>query len=130
MYPQEFLLQLFHQNIKIICSQCFCLFVFFVNIKYTFPSSTPLPILYLFSGQMVLVTHSYNLHISFIVHVDIDECKTDNGGCEQNCTNTQGSYQCGCFAGYIMSNVQKNCSGKVLIRLVLPILRQDNMNNC
>ena len=30
----------------------------------------------------------YSLYIIVLVHVDIDECATDNGGCEQNCNNT------------------------------------------
>ena len=30
---------------------------------------------------------------------DIDECKTSNP-CQQNCKNTEGSYQCSCQAGY------------------------------
>ncbi|XP_064613092.1 uncharacterized protein LOC135476878 [Liolophura sinensis] len=31
---------------------------------------------------------------------DINECNTNNGGCSQTCTNTQGSYKCSCEAGY------------------------------
>ncbi|XP_078370477.1 uncharacterized protein LOC144654268 isoform X2 [Oculina patagonica] len=31
---------------------------------------------------------------------DIDECATNNGGCDQICTNTPGSYRCGCHMGY------------------------------
>ncbi|KAK0048177.1 mucin-like protein [Biomphalaria pfeifferi] len=32
--------------------------------------------------------------------LDIDECGTNNGGCQQNCTNNLGSFQCSCFGGY------------------------------
>ena len=31
---------------------------------------------------------------------DIDECEEDNGGCEQECRNTPGSYQCHCSEGF------------------------------
>lgn len=34
------------------------------------------------------------------LHADIDECDIDNGGCEQICTNTNGSYQCFCLLGF------------------------------
>ena len=33
---------------------------------------------------------------------DIDECQTNNGGCDVNsdCTNTIGSFNCACKSGY------------------------------
>lgn len=34
---------------------------------------------------------------------DIDECETDNGGCDQICVNLKGSYMCDCKEGYVMS---------------------------
>ena len=48
--------------------------------------------------------------------IDINECDTDNGGCEHNCTNTLGSYQCQCREGYEMNNNEKNCTG--IMRLI------------
>ena len=42
---------------------------------------------------------------------DIDECASpDNGGCSQNCTNTQGSYRCSCFEGFHLMN-DTHCAG-------------------
>ena len=32
--------------------------------------------------------------------LDINECETDNGGCEHICTNTQSSFYCSCQNGY------------------------------
>lgn len=32
--------------------------------------------------------------------LDINECAAANGGCEQNCTNSIGSYNCSCISGY------------------------------
>ena len=33
-------------------------------------------------------------------YADKNECGTGNGGCEQMCNNTVGSYLCTCRAGY------------------------------
>ncbi|MGH0141801.1 UNVERIFIED_CONTAM: hypothetical protein FKN15_026336, partial [Acipenser sinensis] len=39
-----------------------------------------------------------------------DECaKPDNGGCEQRCVNTLGSYKCACDPGYELAPDKKNC---------------------
>ena len=55
----------------------------------------------------VLVTHS-------ILYLDIDECESGNGlsPCQQTCTNTIGSYNCGCISGYALQSNGYNCSGK------------------
>ena len=36
--------------------------------------------------------------------LDIDECYHDNGGCEQECINTGGSYTCDCYQGFTFEN--------------------------
>ncbi|XP_019615893.1 PREDICTED: signal peptide, CUB and EGF-like domain-containing protein 2 [Branchiostoma belcheri] len=33
---------------------------------------------------------------------DTDECATDNGGCDQTCTNVPGSYTCSCRQGFVL----------------------------
>ena len=43
---------------------------------------------------------------------DINECENNNGGCDQTCFNSIGSYQCDCFEGYIYSNSTNKCNGK------------------
>jgi len=40
---------------------------------------------------------------------DIDECETDNGGCEQNCLNQQGDYFCSCNNGYVLRDDRRTC---------------------
>ena len=42
---------------------------------------------------------------------DMDECETSNGGCEQVCNNTEGSFSCTCNKGYILQDDQKTCEG-------------------
>ena len=50
--------------------------------------------------------------------VDIDECAVEsNGGCDHNCTNTEGSYYCSCFIGYELDEDQKGCSGQYMYAL-------------
>ena len=45
------------------------------------------------------------------VSSDVNECASNNGGCDQICTNKPGTYQCGCNQGYISSG--KRCQGKL-----------------
>ena len=35
---------------------------------------------------------------------DNDECHYDNGGCEDICVNTMGSFRCACSEGYSLVN--------------------------
>ena len=34
---------------------------------------------------------------------DSNECSINNGGCEQNCSNTEGSFACNCKSGYTLN---------------------------
>ena len=56
-----------------------------------------------------------------VFNTDIDECST-NGGlglCQQNCTNTIGSYFCSCNSGYTLGDNQSSCIGKILATCVM-----------
>ena len=44
-----------------------------------------------------------SLNAVFFRSIDFDECAVNKGGCDQVCTNTQGSYQCSCNPGYTKS---------------------------
>lgn len=41
---------------------------------------------------------------------DIDECTNGTNTCQQTCTNTDGSYTCGCNSGYVLNNDGSTCS--------------------
>ena len=46
---------------------------------------------------------------------DIDECRTDNGGCSHSCLNTLGTHFCACPEGYMLGDDWKTCDGPSLI---------------
>ena len=46
------------------------------------------------------------------VFEDIDECALNISGCNQNCTNTNGSYICSCYPGFEILNDNRTCIGK------------------
>lgn len=60
--------------------------------------------------QIILGVPNIKQQLSFLI--DINECEVNNGGCDQNCTNSFGSYQCGCFEGYMYNNPANICDGK------------------
>lgn len=43
------------------------------------------------------------------VWTDVDECLDNNGGCQQVCVNTMGSYECQCTEGFFLSDNQHTC---------------------
>ncbi|XP_078670386.1 uncharacterized protein LOC144910800 isoform X9 [Branchiostoma floridae x Branchiostoma belcheri] len=44
---------------------------------------------------------------------DINECETNNGGCEHNCTNTIGSFECSCMDNFLLANDDLACNAAV-----------------
>ena len=42
---------------------------------------------------------------------DFNECENDNGGCEDDCSNIEGSYLCNCEDGYNLDSNAYNCNG-------------------
>ena len=55
------------------------------------------------------------MHNYWVPHPDIDECipNCGLGPCQQNCTNTIGSYFCSCSSGYNFVANESVCIGKV-----------------
>ena len=41
---------------------------------------------------------------------DIDECSEQSSGCQQNCTNTVGSFHCSCSGGYNLDTDGLSCT--------------------
>ncbi|XP_070571014.1 uncharacterized protein [Ptychodera flava] len=42
---------------------------------------------------------------------DVDECTFNNGGCDGNCTNTDGSFYCSCPTGDTLNEDGRRCDG-------------------
>lgn len=40
---------------------------------------------------------------------DVNECEAANGGCEHDCSNTAGGYECACDAGHTLNNDGLTC---------------------
>lgn len=51
-------------------------------------------------------------------YADIDECSDSNGGCDQICTNLEGSYECSCEVGYSLVS-SMSCGGELEKKLAL-----------
>ena len=51
--------------------------------------------------------------------LDIDECLTGNGGCNQTCNNNMGSFECSCAEGYLLHADGKQCTGTNIIYTLL-----------
>ena len=41
--------------------------------------------------------------------LDINECEDANGGCEHNCTNLEGGYECTCLGELIVDIDGRSC---------------------
>ena len=57
-----------------------------------------------------------------VLHIpDVNECSTNNGGCDTNaeCTNTAGGRNCQCKTGYNGDGF--TCSGKLVVGFKLNI---------
>ena len=46
------------------------------------------------------------------IYPDIDECSAGTDDCTQTCTNTVGSFTCGCNSGYVLETDGFTCNGK------------------
>lgn len=65
------------------------------------------------SPKTALVWIKFGIHLLYDkVYLDIDECNYANGGCEQLCTNTNGSFFCSCKTGFTLTR-DVFCSGVV-----------------
>ena len=65
--------------------------------------------------------HNIIMYVDFIFiglisssRSDYDECSDNNGGCDQTCSNTVGSFFCGCGDGYRLDDDMTSCNGIII----------------
>lgn len=64
-----------------------------------------------------------SLHFS----LDVDECTTGNGGCDDECVNLDGSYICRCTQpGYYLQADEHDCKCKSLHTTKLFVIQHNN----
>ena len=64
--------------------------------------------------MFVMVNINTLIVLALSTPIDINECSIGNGGCQQTCVNTPGSYHCGCRSGYKLTNDNTTCEGSIL----------------
>lgn len=58
----------------------------------------------------------------YTICLDMDECATDNGGCQHECRNTIGSYSCWCHNGFTLHENGHDCKeGGCKYELTAPV---------
>ena len=62
---------------------------------------------------LFILTNSFNHNLD----LDINECETLNGGCDHQCNNTVGSFNCNCRKGFFLAVNRKTCIGKFSIKV-------------
>lgn len=63
-------------------------------------------------------TDFFKTHSALLSITDINECLSFNGGCEDQCTNTVGSYTCTCPTGFSLIS-HTACQGEVFAILMV-----------
>lgn len=53
---------------------------------------------------------------------ELDECELQDHGCEHECINTLGGYQCSCYIGYELHSDKKTCESECSIKFPVKTL--------
>lgn len=72
------------------------------------------------SYSLILFCYNYiSFHIwaMLFCFIDMDECKIDNGGCDEICVNTDGSFLCECGPGKVLDPIMNVCISKLFVIL-------------
>ena len=59
-----------------------------------------------------------SLNVCNFHFTDVDECQLETDNCAQVCTNTPGSYMCGCDPGYELDGDGFSCNGKMCLNYI------------
>ena len=50
-----------------------------------------------------------------LYHTDIDECA--ESPCDQECSNSDGGFECVCEEGYVLDTDERSCLGSYVLQL-------------
>lgn len=64
-------------------------------------------------------------YLIYMIMTDINECLENNGLCEGECHNTEGSYECSCPDGKRLTANGRTCQGRPYIHLAQQTLSYD-----
>ncbi len=56
---------------------------------------------------------------AFTLHADVNQCLSNNGGCDQICINQVPGHECDCASGYTLDSDESSCLGNVHIMSML-----------
>ena len=75
-------------------------------------------------GMLVtmMVLHPVLCLLLYFMPLDDLECDIDNGGCNQICINTIGSFHCNCAEGYLLNDNGFSCDGEKAFSVVVYII--------
>ena len=68
--------------------------------------------------------------LNFLMYKDVDECVEGSHRCSQNCSNTDGSYECSCIDGYQLEDNGHSCNGIIIITVRPLIINFSIPNFC
>ena len=63
----------------------------------------------------IIFLHIYMFTCAFFSS-DNDECSIGTHNCPQICTNTKGSFYCGCNTGFVLNNDGATCNGEYYMK--------------
>ncbi len=75
----------------------------------------------------IVINNIYLLLSTNLQCADIDECALGQDNCDHICTNTNSSFQCSCFSGFILINGSL-CIGKEY-KMQMFVIHQDSINS-
>ena len=80
------------------------------------------------------MTISYTIQL--FCSLDINECETNEGGCEHICNNTMGSFECLCQQGFNLADDGLQCNGKTnffimhMVDVIVSIISCSDVDEC
>ena len=80
-----------------------------VKTLCTYTSCCTLQHLMLLMAYRLFWNHCLTL---VLLYSDTNQCSTDNGGCDHNCTDLIPGHNCSCNAGFLLNSDERSCDGK------------------